>query len=249
MTIHEAKYYRGLLYDRMESDKHRKHDNDIESINRIVVRYEEVLAIREASIADLRSQIAAAEAEQRVANERVARLIRQIATPLSRDAPYSNAADEVTEKWEWSVLLAEPHGGTGELLKRLLQERGMRITYVGDFLGGFRALVPGAHFDLFVSEVSVASQQEWAIMSIVRGMNIPALAVSSFDLPGSEELIRAHGFGGHLRKPFNFGELLAEMRRLVGRIESTAPNARDSTLPSSAECAAIVSPPDPATAT
>lgn len=120
------------------------------------------------------------------------------------------------------VLVVDDDADARELVKRLLEERGARVTIAGSSQDALRAL-GSTEFDVLVSDIGMPGEDGHTLMRQVRelpperGGRIPSVALTAYARAEDQmKAIRA-GFQMHLAKPVEPAELIAMVARLMNR--------------------------------
>lgn len=121
------------------------------------------------------------------------------------------------------LLLVEDHGDTAEMMQRMLEAEGHRVTTAGDVASAL-ALIGSHHFDMLISDLGLPDGSGLDLMRDLRarGRSLPCIALSGY---GQEQDIReshAAGFAAHVVKPVDMDRLLDAMDKVRPAIASHA---------------------------
>jgi signal transduction histidine kinase/CheY-like chemotaxis protein/PAS domain-containing protein len=119
-----------------------------------------------------------------------------------------------------SVLLVDDDSTSRELIQRVLEEAGARVSSVEN---GFLALeqVGWRRFDVIVSDIGMPGMDGFELIRRIRQLSAdnggatPALALTAFARTEDRDRALASGYGLHLSKPLDPGALLRAVRQLV----------------------------------
>ena len=83
------------------------------------------------------------------------------------------------------------------------------------------AQCPGGPFDLVLLDINLGSDRSGTdVLQEMRALPsyeaTPVVALTAYALPGDKERFEAMGFTAYLPKPFQFDELVATIKQLVG---------------------------------
>jgi signal transduction histidine kinase/ActR/RegA family two-component response regulator len=144
------------------------------------------------------------------------------AVPDARAANGDGADRDAQALGGLRLLIVEDDVDARDLLVHLLEQAGASVAAAGsaaDALGMLDAL----RLDLVISDIGMPGQDGYQLIEEIRssgGVNasVPALAVTAY--AGAQDRARAlaAGFQGHVGKPVKTEELLAAIRRAVGRM-------------------------------
>jgi PAS domain S-box-containing protein len=120
------------------------------------------------------------------------------------------------------LLVVEDDVDARDLLVHLLEQAGASVSAAGsatEALGMLDAL----RLDVLISDIGMPGQDGYQFIREVRGSGdvnaaVPALAVTAYAGPQDRERALAAGFQGHLGKPVNTEDLIAAIRRAVGKV-------------------------------
>jgi PAS domain S-box-containing protein len=151
-------------------------------------------------------------------------------TAASPSAGFEDAAPTLPgamEGWPPSledtrVLLVEDDDDAREMLCRLLERLGARVTATASAAEAWEALETAAH-DVLVSDIGMSGEDGYSLVRRLRareaetGGELPAVALTAY--AGDEDRARAlvAGFNAHVPKPVNPVELVAVVAGLAGR--------------------------------
>ncbi|HEX8342988.1 MAG TPA: ATP-binding protein [Tepidisphaeraceae bacterium] len=121
------------------------------------------------------------------------------------------------------LLLVEDHEDTARILTRLLTNAGYGVMTAGGVDEAKRFLAEHA-FDVLVSDIGLPDGTGYELMEFVRtDYRLPGIAMSGYGMDEDLARSRAAGFGEHVVKPVEFGQLHAALQRAVdGRTMAAA---------------------------
>ncbi|SEI67926.1 two-component system, OmpR family, copper resistance phosphate regulon response regulator CusR [Azotobacter beijerinckii] len=121
------------------------------------------------------------------------------------------------------LLIVEDEPKTGHSLQQGLGEAGFAVELAADGTTGERLALEGDH-DLLILDVMLPGRDGWQILHSLRqaGRDTPVLFLTARD--AVEDRVRGLELGAddYLVKPFAFAELLARVRTLLRRGQTTA---------------------------
>jgi CheY-like chemotaxis protein len=113
------------------------------------------------------------------------------------------------------ILLVEDHSDTGDMIRRLLEHEGYRVTLASS-VGEAIEAASLRRFDLLISDIGLPDGTGLELLATLAAAGpLKAIALSGF---GMEEDVRkslAAGFAEHLTKPVSFMRLHETVRRLL----------------------------------
>ncbi|MDM7917427.1 MAG: hybrid sensor histidine kinase/response regulator [Candidatus Eisenbacteria bacterium] len=120
-----------------------------------------------------------------------------------------------------TILLVEDHEDSAEMLSRLLEALGHRVTVAGTVQQAFdeaaEAAAADAPFDLLISDLGLPDGSGIDLIEKVRQKcPIPAIVLSGYGMDADIERSRKAGFLAHLVKPVSIENLVAVMDDLSG---------------------------------
>ena len=137
--------------------------------------------------------------------------------------PDSNQAIECSASLrDRRVLIVDDDADTLELLRKLLEQCGARVTVAGNAAAALEALKQ-IKPDLLISDIGMPDVDGYEFVRQVRGLSarigarLPAIALTAF--ARSEDRTRAllAGYGAHLAKPVDAAELIATVAAVMDR--------------------------------
>lgn len=112
------------------------------------------------------------------------------------------------------ILLVEDHTDTRRTLAEILRLRGFEVVATGS-LDAARAAAAGERVDLVVSDLGLPDGDGHELMrELSKNYGLTGVALSGFGSAEDKEKSRAAGFGEHLTKPVEMGDLLRVIDRL-----------------------------------
>ncbi len=123
------------------------------------------------------------------------------------------------------LLIVEDEIRTGDYLAQGLGEAGFATELQRDGRDGLHAALTGDH-DLIILDVMLPGLDGWQILSTLRqaGRDVPVLFLTARDQVGDRVKGLELGADDYLVKPFAFAELLARVRTLLRRGNSSKDN-------------------------
>lgn len=120
------------------------------------------------------------------------------------------------------LLIVEDEPKTGDYLKQGLTEAGFVTDLARDGWEGLE-LAKAGHYDLMILDVMLPGLNGWQVLEGVRrgGIDMPVLFLSARDQVEDRVKGLELGADDYLMKPFSFAELLARVRSLVRRGNSS----------------------------
>jgi PAS domain S-box-containing protein len=118
------------------------------------------------------------------------------------------------------VLLVEDESDTRELLRKVLEESGARVTAVQSSSEALEAIMKEVP-DVLVSDIGMAKETGYELIKKIRAMNmeaggaVPAVALTAYAGISDRRQALVAGFHVHLAKPVEPDELIAVIRSLV----------------------------------
>ena len=115
-----------------------------------------------------------------------------------------------------SILLADDHSDSLELVAFFLERRGARVHAVKSAASAVRALGAFAP-DIVVTEIMFPLVDGYKLVDGVRTKmkrQVPAVAITTLASEIDRQRILAHGFQAHLSKPLDLEELATVLREL-----------------------------------
>ncbi len=142
-----------------------------------------------------------------------------------REHPAASEAQE--ERFNWprlegvNVCVIDDEHDSRELLRRVLEERGARVARF-DSAEQALAWLERTKPSLIISDIGMPSMDGYQFMKAVRSKEsprdqTPALALTAFARSEDRKKALLAGYHAHLAKPFDVGELVLLVTRLVGR--------------------------------
>ncbi|GAB3394728.1 response regulator transcription factor [Azotobacter armeniacus] len=125
------------------------------------------------------------------------------------------------------LLIVEDEPKTGRYLQQGLGEAGFTVDLAADGTCGERLALEG-NYDLLILDVMLPGRDGWQILHDLRqtGLETPVLFLTARDAVADRVRGLELGADDYLVKPFAFAELLARVRTLLRRGQSTAPETR-----------------------
>ena len=114
------------------------------------------------------------------------------------------------------VVLIEDDALVRMLLAKRLEAAGWSVTALRD-ARGLDALLADRPADLIVADLGLPYLDGLAVVEGVRarGLSVPVLVLTAYDLPHLEEAVRGAGADDLVRKPYDQDDLVERMRRLM----------------------------------
>ena len=114
------------------------------------------------------------------------------------------------------VVLIEDDALVRMLLAKRLEAAGWSVTALRD-ARGLDALLADCPADLIVADLGLPYLDGLAVVEGVRarGLSVPVLVLTAYDLPHLEEAVLGAGADALVRKPYDQDELVERMRRLM----------------------------------
>jgi PAS domain S-box-containing protein len=128
-----------------------------------------------------------------------------------------------------SVLVVEDDPDARELVARLLADHGANVMVAGDACDALRIL-ESRPVDVLVADIGLPGEDGYSMMNRVRARcaekmvrGLPALALTAYASAEDARRASVAGFGAHLAKPFEAGQLI----RLVAGLAEGSPSMND----------------------
>jgi signal transduction histidine kinase/ActR/RegA family two-component response regulator len=116
---------------------------------------------------------------------------------------------------ELAVLLVEDHESTADVMARLLNGMGHRVTVAPD-VATARRIFDNAVFDVLVSDLGLPDGSGLDLMRQLRGFSkIPAIAISGYGMEDDIRQSENAGFDAHLVKPIDVTILKSVIQRVT----------------------------------
>ncbi|MBL7962877.1 MAG: response regulator [Flavobacteriales bacterium] len=114
------------------------------------------------------------------------------------------------------VILVEDDTLVRTLLMRRMTQAGWSVVALKDGRD-IQAIINAQQIDLLVVDLGLPYMDGLALLESIRarGVTIPALVISGYELPHLQDTVRSAGAHDMLQKPFDQEELLVRMRRLL----------------------------------
>ncbi len=121
------------------------------------------------------------------------------------------------------ILLVEDNADTLQILRRLLERAGCKVTPAKSVSAALAAAQKvrerGEKFDLLISDLGLPDGDGREIMQELRDRDgLSGIAISGYGMEDDIEKSRAAGFAEHLTKPIQIEELQAAISQLVGHL-------------------------------
>jgi CheY-like chemotaxis protein len=121
-----------------------------------------------------------------------------------------------------SVLIADDNAANRELLCVVLESAGFTVTEAKDGIDALEKLEV-LTFDVALLDIRMPRMDGVELLQNIRRqdrhMSMPVAAVSASAMSPDEEWAKSVGFDAYLTKPYEAPQVLALVRRLVGRHE------------------------------
>jgi signal transduction histidine kinase len=119
------------------------------------------------------------------------------------------------------VLVVDDEPDARELVCRILQNQGARVTAAGSADEALRLLEPSKP-DVLISDVGMPGMDGYQLIRRIRttearGQRLPALALTAFARAEDRKRAMMAGYQAHLAKPFDTAELVLMVAGLTGR--------------------------------
>ena len=119
------------------------------------------------------------------------------------------------------VFVVDDEADARDLLKRVLEERGARVTLASSGEEAL-AMLPASRPDVLISDIGMAGMDGFQLMRRIRSTEtgerrLPALALTAFARTEDRKRALLAGYQSHVAKPFDISELLIVVAGLAGR--------------------------------
>jgi len=119
------------------------------------------------------------------------------------------------------VLVVDDEADARELVRRLLEEHGAKVTVAASGEDALRA-ISARRPDVLVSDIGMPTMDGFQMMRHIRagedrGNRMPALALTAFARAEDRKRALLAGYQAHLAKPFDISELVIILAGLIGR--------------------------------
>jgi CheY-like chemotaxis protein len=123
-----------------------------------------------------------------------------------------------------SVLVVDDEKDARELVTRILQNQGAKVTALGSAEEALRAIEVSPP-DVLVSDIGMPVTDGYQLMRTIRatepkGRRMPALALTAFARAEDRKKAMLAGYQSHLAKPFDTAELVLMVADLAARLTS-----------------------------
>jgi PAS domain S-box-containing protein len=119
------------------------------------------------------------------------------------------------------ILLVEDHADTSAKLKRLLMNRGCRVTTAAS-VAEAREVMKDACADVLLSDIGLPDGQGLELMqpflAISNGRSVAGIALSGYGMPEDIQRSSAAGFTHHLTKPIDISKLEKTLAAVAGEL-------------------------------
>ena len=144
-------------------------------------------------------------------------------SPTARQEAEDDAArDAGPDLTGLRVLVVDDETDARQLLRRVLEARGVEVTLAGSVATAMEA-VHGQRFDLIVSDIGMPEEDGFSLIRRVRGLpaehngETPAVALTAYARVEDRVKAMVAGFQMHIAKPVDTDELLVLIASLTGR--------------------------------
>ena len=118
-----------------------------------------------------------------------------------------------------TILIVEDNPDNRKLAGTVLEFAGYQVLQADDAVAGM-ALARSRQPALILMDIQLPGMDGLTATRLLKGdpetRAIPVLAVTAFAMRGDEERMLAAGCDGYLAKPFDYKDLLARVRDLIG---------------------------------
>jgi signal transduction histidine kinase/ActR/RegA family two-component response regulator len=117
---------------------------------------------------------------------------------------------------ELQILVVDDEPDSRDMICRILVAQGAHVVVTASAEEAMKAMAR-APVDLLISDIGMPSVDGYELLKRLRatGYRIPALALTAFAREDDRSKALAAGFGAHLAKPFDAGELVTSALRLA----------------------------------
>lgn len=126
----------------------------------------------------------------------------------------------MTEAPSKKILLVEDSKNISTVLVEVLKAEGYTVMHAPDGVAGV-AMARREKPDLVLLDLLLPKLSGYDVCNTIKRDNntrhIPVLVISTMDKPESVARAKACGAANFMRKPYNLDDLLAEIKRLLGR--------------------------------
>jgi len=117
-----------------------------------------------------------------------------------------------------SILVAEDEPTNQKFLQNLLERAGHSVTLASDGCQAYMLWEQGA-FDLILMDIQMPGMRGDEVVRKIRqqeqGRRIPIIAVTAHTFMESRKSLLEAGCDGYVAKPFQFKELIAEIKQVL----------------------------------
>ncbi len=151
----------------------------------------------------------------------LASAIRSIDQAAPEECVQSDDRTALPRLDQLSILIVEDEPDARELVGRILESHGARVTLAASAEEALRALDVSSP-DVLVSDIGMPGMDGYQLMRRIRstepkGKRLPALALTAFARAEDRKRVMLAGYQSHLAKPFDVNELVLLVSSLADR--------------------------------